>query len=214
MPILPSNIIVENISKTKDINDLEDLVKQEWIESLNRDIQDIEDIEMKVKPGNKMHGTSKPINKETIKGELLKAKRNKGGKKSLFCDRCTFAARRNSDLEQHIRQHHDKIKLACDQCMYKTFYTHILRSHIQNVHVGIPLSCTGFSSGWSLFRTIGVFLPISQIRDSAQVLACQGVTLVVIVTSEMMIRFTFTSWYIFIICYPILVSVLPPGSLG
>ena len=41
---------------------------------------------------------------------------------------------------------------------------------------------------WSLFRTIGVFLPISQIRDSAQVIACQGVTLVVIVTSEMMFK--------------------------
>ena len=142
MPKLPTNIIVENRSKTKDIKDLEDLVKQELIESLNRDIQDIEDIEMKAKPGDKMHGTSKPINKETIKGELLKAKRNKGGKKSLFCDRCTFAARRNSDLEQHIRQHHDKIKLACDQCMYKTFYTHILRRHIQIVHDGIPLSCS------------------------------------------------------------------------
>jgi hypothetical protein len=63
---LPSNIIVENISKTKDIKDLEDLVKQEWIESLNRDIEDVEDIEMKANPANKMDKTSKPMNKETI----------------------------------------------------------------------------------------------------------------------------------------------------
>ena len=83
LPILPSNIIVENISKTKDIKDVEDLVKQEWIESLNRDIEDVEDIEMKANPEYKMDKTSKPMNKETIKGELFQSKINKGGKKSL-----------------------------------------------------------------------------------------------------------------------------------
>ena len=71
-------------------------------------------------------------------------------------------------------------------------------------------------TGLSLFRTIGVYLPISQSRDSVQVLACQGVTLVLGVTSEMMVRFTsFTSWYIFITFRSnTSFGGGPPGSLG
>ena len=115
---LPPNIIVENKNSSGGIQLLEDFTKEELLETLDKEIQALEDLDEEAKISKERRNV---IKKEIIKDISTKDMEGKMKKKSLLCDKCSFSTWKNQNLNQHISQHHDKIKHNCDQCDYKIF---------------------------------------------------------------------------------------------
>jgi len=54
------------------------------------------------------------------------------------CDRCSYETKRKSDLKQHVKQVHDKIKdHCCTQCDYKASRKGDLNRHVKMIHLKI-----------------------------------------------------------------------------
>ena len=60
---------------------------------------------------------------------------------SYPCDHCEYTSPRVSDLKQHKRVNHERIRFPCDQCEYDTTTPANLKQHIKSKHEGIRYPC-------------------------------------------------------------------------